>query len=100
MSESLADEIESLLKKLCIVNDRMTEISASTPGLLTREAQHTLQRHRDILKDYSQEFKKTQNNLRSRREREELLQGVDRDLEYALFIRTMNYSDHLIIHNN
>lgn len=48
----------------------------ATPALV-----HTLQRHRDILQDYTQEFRKTQNNLKSRKEREELLQGVKKDIE-------------------
>jgi len=48
----------------------------ATPALV-----HTLQRHRDILQDYTQEFRKTQNNLKSRKEREELLQGVKKEID-------------------
>jgi Golgi SNAP receptor complex protein 1 len=81
MFESLSEEIEGLLKQLNTVNEDMSEISSSTPGLATPALVHTLQRHRDILQDYSQEFRKTQNNLRSRREREELLHGVKKEIE-------------------
>jgi len=81
MFDSLSDEIQGLLGRLSNVNDQMTEISTSTPGLSTPAVVHTIQRHRDILQDYSQEFRKTQNNLRSRKEREELLQGVKKEID-------------------
>lgn len=42
---------------------------------------HTLQRHRDILHDYKSEFNKTKQNLLSRREREQLLGSVNKDIE-------------------
>jgi len=42
---------------------------------------HTLQRHRDILQDYKTEFTKTKQNLMSRREREQLLGSVNKDVE-------------------
>ena len=42
---------------------------------------HTLQRHRDILQDYSHEFLKTKANITSYREREDLLGSVRRDIE-------------------
>jgi Golgi SNAP receptor complex protein 1 len=81
MFDSLSDEIEGLLARLSKVNDQMTEISTATPGLSTPAVVHTIQRHRDILQDYSQEFRKTQNNLRCRKEREELLQGVKKEID-------------------
>ena len=81
MFESLSGEIQGLLAKLNKVNEDMTSISNSTPGLSTPAVIHTIQRHRDILQDYMQEFRKTQTNLRSRREREELLQGVRKEIE-------------------
>jgi len=81
MIDSISDEIEGFLKQLSRVNDQMTEISNSTPTLSTPALIHTIQRHRDILQDYSQEFRRTQNNLRSRKEREELLQGVKSEID-------------------
>lgn len=89
MVESLSEEIDGLLHQLSKANDDMTEISTSTPGIATPALIHTLQRHRDILQDYSQEFRKTQNNLRSRREREELLTGVKKEIE--LVFRTNQF---------
>uniref|UniRef100_A0A2C9K4Z8 Golgi SNAP receptor complex member 1 n=1 Tax=Biomphalaria glabrata TaxID=6526 RepID=A0A2C9K4Z8_BIOGL len=41
---------------------------------------HTLQRHRDILQDYSHEFQKTKANITAMREREDLLGSVRRDI--------------------
>jgi len=76
MFETLSEEIEELLKQLTRVNAEMTAVSTGSAGSTVT---HTLQRHRDILQDYNQEFRKTQTNLRSRREREELLQGGRND---------------------
>ena len=42
---------------------------------------HILQRHRDILQDYSHEFQKTKSNIEALREREELLGSVKKDID-------------------
>lgn len=42
---------------------------------------HTVQRHKDILQDYTKEFQKIQSNVRARREREDLLHSVRQDIE-------------------
>uniref|UniRef100_H3CJ36 Golgi SNAP receptor complex member 1 n=1 Tax=Tetraodon nigroviridis TaxID=99883 RepID=H3CJ36_TETNG len=42
---------------------------------------HTLQRHRDILQDYTHEFHKTKRNFLAIREREDLLGSVRKDIE-------------------
>ena len=49
MFESLSEEIQNLIVKLNNVNEEMTSISNSTPGLSTPAVIHTIQRHRDIL---------------------------------------------------
>ena len=63
------------------VNDRMSDytqnISMSSPSAALL---HTLQRHRDILQDYSHEFHKTKANISAIREREDLLGSVRRDI--------------------
>ncbi|ODM88156.1 Golgi SNAP receptor complex member 1 [Orchesella cincta] len=60
----------------------------------------TLTRHRDILQDYTQEFRKTQNNLKSRKEREELLQGVKKEIDKTALNRRLDFymkeRDHLV----
>ena len=42
---------------------------------------HTTQRHREILQDYNNEFRKTKANIQQHRQREDLLGGVRRDME-------------------
>lgn len=42
---------------------------------------HTLQRHRDILQDYSHDFNKTKSNVLACRQREQLLGSVRRDID-------------------
>lgn len=81
MFDTMAMEIEQLLTKLTQVNDRMVEytqnISLNSPSAALL---HTLQRHRDILQDYTHEFQKTRANIATLREREDLLGSVRREI--------------------
>lgn len=69
--ERICTELEQLLARLTDVNTRMSQYSE--PQMKTPSATYTLQRHRDILKDYSKEFNKTKSNIVTQREREQLL---------------------------
>ncbi|XP_038549387.1 Golgi SNAP receptor complex member 1 isoform X2 [Micropterus salmoides] len=82
MFETMSVEIEQLLAKLTAVNDKMAEYT-NTPGTSSLNAalMHTLQRHRDILQDYTHEFHKTKGNFLVIREREDLLGSVRKDIE-------------------
>ncbi|XP_053131147.1 Golgi SNAP receptor complex member 1 isoform X1 [Hemicordylus capensis] len=82
MFETMAVEIEQLLGKLMGINDKMAEYtsSAGVPSL-NAALMHTLQRHRDILQDYTHEFHKTKANFLAVRERENLLGSVRKDIE-------------------
>lgn len=77
---AMTSEIEQLLSQLAAVNGKMAEVTAEAmphnSGLM-----HTLQRHRDILQDYTNEYHKTKTNFFSLREREDLLGSVHRDIE-------------------
>ena len=57
----------------------MTEVSMSQAP--SAALQHTLQRHHDILHDYTNEFQKIKSHLQSKKEREDLLGSVRRDIE-------------------
>ncbi|XP_069396025.1 Golgi SNAP receptor complex member 1-like isoform X2 [Paralichthys olivaceus] len=82
MLVAMTTELEQLLANLTAVNDKMAEYTNS-PGVTSHNAalMHTLQRHRDILQDYTHEFHKTKSNFFSLREREDLLGSVHRDIE-------------------
>ncbi|XP_071459888.1 Golgi SNAP receptor complex member 1 isoform X5 [Marmota flaviventris] len=82
MFETMAIEIEQLLARLTGVNDKMAEYtnSAGVPSL-NAALMHTLQRHRDILQDYTHEFHKTKANFMAIRERENLMGSVRKDIE-------------------
>uniref|UniRef100_A0A672JH12 Golgi SNAP receptor complex member 1 n=1 Tax=Salarias fasciatus TaxID=181472 RepID=A0A672JH12_SALFA len=82
MFDTMSVEIEQLLAKLTAVNDKMAEYT-NTPGTASHNAalMHTLQRHRDILQDYTHEFHKTKGNFLAIREREDLLGSVRKDIE-------------------
>jgi len=48
---------------------------------------HTMQRHKEILKDYKLEFNKIRNNFTARKDREDLLGSVRKEIEYVrLFV--------------
>lgn len=56
--------------QLALVNERLTEQPVSGAAML-----HTIQRHREILADLLRDFRKTNSQHESRREREDLLRG-------------------------
>jgi Golgi SNAP receptor complex protein 1 len=79
--ETMSLEIEQLMNKLTEINDAMQEyINDMTETSPTPTMLHMLQRHRDILRNYSQEFSKTKTNIKACREREDLLGSVRRDI--------------------
>lgn len=72
--ETLSIEIEQLLKKLTMINNKMSDSIGVTEITDTSNANvHTLQRHREILRDYTHEYDKTKRNIVSFKEREKLL---------------------------
>ncbi|CAL5227829.1 g10857 [Coccomyxa viridis] len=71
LSHSKAMEIEDLLGRLSDVNDGL---SSSLSGASDPRS-HTLARHRDILHDYTQEFRRLQSALGAARDRAELFAG-------------------------
>ncbi|XP_058791200.1 Golgi SNAP receptor complex member 1 [Phymastichus coffea] len=97
--ENMASEIESLLNKLTLVNEKMSEIQPNGAAML-----HTMQRHKEILKDYNMEFNKTRNNFVSRKNREELLGGTSKEKDYkgmsGLNRRDMYLKESQHIHNS
>nr|CAD7404713.1 unnamed protein product [Timema cristinae] len=62
------------------LNEQMGEISSSQTNTSSGVI-HTMQRHREILQDYKQEFHKTRSNYQARREKEELLKSVRKDID-------------------
>ena len=60
--------------QLATINERMGEFSGAGGGAVPSAAvTHTLQRHRDILHDYTHEFGRTKTALDASRDRRELL---------------------------
>lgn len=71
-------EIQSLLEKLLDINDSMSRCAAL--ALPTSSVTQKLSRHRDILHDFTQEFKRIKGNINSMREHAELLSSVREDI--------------------
>ena len=65
-----------MLFKLTSINDEMSHHTLESGSSV-----HTIQRHKEILIDYTNEFNKTRNNIAVRREREDLLGSVKKDIE-------------------
>ncbi|KAK0071645.1 hypothetical protein PV326_001005, partial [Microctonus aethiopoides] len=98
--DNMTSEIESLLAKLLDINERMSGIQANGAAML-----HTMQRHKEILKDYKLEFNKIQNNFTSRKDREDLLGSVRKDIDNyksgsGLNRRDMYLKENQHIHNS
>lgn len=77
MYETISVELEHLLTQLTDINERMNQIQHENGNSVATV--HTLQRHRDILQDYTHEFQRTNNTMTSRRERDILLGGGNDD---------------------
>jgi len=56
----------------------MSELQPNGAAML-----HTMQRHKEILKDYKLEFNKIRNNFTARKDREDLLGSVRKEIEYV-----------------
>lgn len=67
----LSREIESLLSRLTDVNNGMVSVA---DRIRSSSATYTLQRHRDILNDYTKEFRKTKTSVEVNQDREKLFQ--------------------------
>ncbi|GAQ88665.1 SNARE protein [Klebsormidium nitens] len=76
--KSMEMEIESLLTRLLDINESMSHCVAAATS--TASLAQKLARHREILHDFSQEFKRTKNNINSMREHAELLSSVRNDI--------------------
>ncbi|KAH9733170.1 Golgi SNAP receptor complex member 1-2 [Citrus sinensis] len=81
--KSMEMEIQSLLEKLLDINDAMSRCAASAAP--TTSVTQKLARHRDILHEFTQEFRRIKGNINSMREHAELLSSVRDDIsEYKI----------------
>eukprot|EP00798_Chlamydomonas_sp_ICE-L_P020094 gene20094-26812_t len=71
LAQTKSSEIEDLLQRLSDVNDEM----GGTIGGSTDARSHTLARHRDILQEFSQEYRRLSSTLGAARDRVQLLSG-------------------------
>lgn len=76
--KSMEMEIQSLLEKLVDINDSMSRCAASAAP--TTSVTQKLARHRDILHEFTQEFRRIKGNISSMREHAELLSSVRDDI--------------------
>ncbi|VDN06319.1 unnamed protein product [Thelazia callipaeda] len=86
---SLSTEIEGMIAKLTQVNDQMTEhivkcqANSRTGAWASGQAlQHTLRRHREILRDYCTEYNRSHENIKNQLQRESLLGGSSNESTY------------------
>ncbi|KAL3829556.1 hypothetical protein ACJIZ3_018358 [Penstemon smallii] len=71
-------EIQSLLEKLLDINDSMSRCAASADSATS--VTQKLARHRDILHEFTQEFRRINGNISSMREHADLLSSVRDDI--------------------
>ena len=72
--QALANEIENLLSALAECNEKMNSYIVANGGRTANVA--LLQRYREILFDYSTEFKKTMSSIQRKRDSAELFSGA------------------------
>ncbi|KAJ1558304.1 hypothetical protein HK405_013984, partial [Cladochytrium tenue] len=73
-------DLEDLMRKLSnVVNSMAAFLDMQAPVSANPSMMHMLQRHRDILYDYSKEFKRTKSNLSAARDHAQLLGGGSMD---------------------
>nr|ACO11394.1 Golgi SNAP receptor complex member 1 [Caligus rogercresseyi] len=68
--ETKIRELESSLGRLSSLNESLSESASGSTG------RHILSRHREILSDYQQEFRKTRSHIEGLFQRQNLLQGT------------------------
>lgn len=100
MLGNMTQEIEQLLSKLTAVNEKLTEFSEKNENFGSSAMRHVLQRHHDILQDYTQEFRKTSANLKARKEREDLLHSVRKDIDTYKTTSGLNRRSDLYVKEN
>ncbi|WMV11254.1 hypothetical protein MTR67_004639 [Solanum verrucosum] len=87
-------EIQSLLEKLLDVNDSMSRCAASAAS--TTSVIQKLARHRDILHEFTQEFRRIKGNISSMREHAELLSSVRDDISEYKASGSMSPKMHIL----
>ncbi|KQJ93078.1 Golgi SNAP receptor complex member 1-2 [Brachypodium distachyon] len=87
-------EIQALLDKLQDVNDAMSRCAA--PAAPATSVSQKLARHRDILHEFTQEFRRTRGNLSSMREHADLLSSVRGDITESKATGGMSPRVHLL----
>ncbi|CAG2162821.1 unnamed protein product [Oppiella nova] len=88
--ERLNCEIDSLLRALTDVNNQMSQYCERIQN--ASATIYTLQRHREILHDYSNEFNKTRNNIEAKLNRELLLGPHKKDTGFRTTTNKKNDS--------
>lgn len=82
-------------RQLFSINERMSELQPNGAAML-----HTMQRHKEILKDYKLEFNKIRNNFTARKDREDLLGSVRKEIEYVQLSAICFFIIHHTFHIN
>jgi Golgi SNAP receptor complex protein 1 len=77
MFERITEDMEQLLARLSDINNKMSQYSEQLQQ--NPSAIYTLQRHRDILNDYTKEFRKAKTDISAQREREQLLRTTNKE---------------------
>ncbi|XP_072960525.1 Golgi SNAP receptor complex member 1-2-like [Typha angustifolia] len=93
--KSVEMEIETLLERLIDVNEEMSRCASAATTPASSVAQK-LTRHRDILHEFTQEFKRTRGNIMTMREHAELLTSVRNDINESKISRSMQSAPNLL----
>ncbi|KAK0418233.1 hypothetical protein QR680_013447 [Steinernema hermaphroditum] len=98
--EALARDIETLISGLTKVNNQMADLAQQNIASGNSSFQHTLRRHREILRDYCTEFQRSHANMNSQLHREELLSGNPSSDDDAPHLNTRNRATDFYLKEN
>ncbi|KAF8527415.1 V-snare-domain-containing protein [Hysterangium stoloniferum] len=79
--QDLEAEVGDILEKLNEINDSMSLVLNDMNTPPSQSMQHTVQRHRDVLRDYTRDFARTKTNVQAALDRANLLTNVRNDID-------------------
>ncbi|KIJ54343.1 hypothetical protein M422DRAFT_153822 [Sphaerobolus stellatus SS14] len=79
--QDLEAEVEDLLEKLNEINDGMAALLNDSDTPPSQGMQHTIQRHREVLRDNTRDFERTKKNVRAALDRANLITNVRNDID-------------------
>ncbi|KZO96412.1 V-snare-domain-containing protein [Calocera viscosa TUFC12733] len=80
-TEELEEEVGGMLERLRDLNDQLSRVLSTPSAPSGPSVSHAVQRHREVLQDYTRDFRRTAQNVRTALEQANLLSNVRGEIE-------------------